>query len=306
MIYSFGCSVTKWYWPTWSDWLSVYRGPVTNLAFKGYGNDNIYWTLFNNIDRINVDDEVYIMWTQNHRMCSWYDQEYISNKDILGFFPVTDGKLWFTDNQPYRGMYRTHPDYQPSLTHMIINQLQTIFNAQLLLEKQKCKYKMMFVHNPFLDCRPTYSPQFEFVWHKKEIISPEEQEFANCLFEIKEVKKLVNAIDWNRFIYKPANPTAAISYSGMWEFFFNKKEYLIYSHDSDPHPVSLTHHDFALQNILNQDPKKGKFRQVATEISKNAMNMPIPNFSEQDYVGTAETILLDQQFEKILNELSRS
>ena len=103
MIYTFGCSVTKWYWPTWADWLSVYQGPVTNLAFKGYGNDNIYYTLLDNLHKIKTDDQVVISWTQNHRFNYWYDQQWVQNKDIEGFFPDTNKQLWYS-NKPLTGI----------------------------------------------------------------------------------------------------------------------------------------------------------------------------------------------------------
>jgi hypothetical protein len=89
----------------------------------------------------------------------------------------------------------------------------------------------------------------------------------------------------------------------MWEYFFNKKEYLIYSHDHDPHPVALTHHDFALEKILKTDPKLGRHRNKAIDISQQALKMKIPEFSESDYVASPDTELLDNQFRIILNEL---
>ncbi len=303
MIYTFGCSVTKWHWPTWADWLEVYNQPVTNLAYKGYSNDNIYWSLLQKISSITSEDHVIIMWTQNHRLSTWYDIDWINNKDIKGFFPKTNGKLWFTRSQEYLGMYRTHPDYQNSFTHLVVNLFQTIYNTQLLLEKHNCKYTMLFVHNPFLDCRPIYTPKFEFVWHKKEIISTAEIDFAKQILELDPIQTLLNLINWDNFACKPRNILEPIDYSGMWEYFFNKKEYLIYSHDHDPHPVALTHHDFALEKILKTDPKLGRHRNKAIDISQQALKMKIPEFSESDYVASPDTELLDNQFRIILNEL---
>lgn len=303
MIYTFGCSVTKWHWPTWADWLGVYQGSVTNLAYKGYGNDNIYWTLLNRLKTINREDHVIIMWSQNHRFGVWYDNDWVLEKDMAGFFPDTQGRIWFSNNEPYRGLYRTHPDYQLSLTHMIISELQTIYNTQLLLENHGCNYTMMFVHNPFLDCRPIYKPKFEFVWHKKEIISEKEVQFAKQVLDLEPVQNIVNLIDWKKFADVPKNPFDPKCYSGMWEYFFNKKDYLIYSHDHDPHPVALTQHDFALEKILQQDPKQGKFRSVAIDISKEAMSMAIPEFNDDDYVAEPEAKLLHPIFKQKLDEL---
>jgi len=302
MIYTFGCSVTKWYWPTWADWLSVYKGPVTNLAFKGYGNDNIYWTLFETLPKIKKDDHVIIMWTQAHRLNYWYDREWIDQQDVLGFFPDTQGDLWYS-KEPYTGFYRSHPEYQPSLTHMLINKLQTVYNTQLLLEQHGCKYTMMFVHNPFLDCRPIYSPKFEFVWHKKEIISNEELEIANRVVDMTPVRRLLERINWNNFASAPTDATKPETYTGMWEYFFNKKEYLIYSHDTDPHPIPLTHHDFALEKILGWNIKDAPHRGIAIDMSKQAMSIDIPEFVATDYVAPPTAVLLKSKFNSLLDEL---
>jgi hypothetical protein len=304
MIYTFGCSVTKWHWPTWSDWLSVYSGPVTNFAYKGYGNDNIYWTLIDKLESITANDQVIIMWSQNHRQTVWYDNEWVEQKDIQGFFPNQEGKIWYSsDNGNYLGLYRTHPEYQQSLAHMIVSELNTIYNTQQILNSHGCDYTMMFVHNPFLDCRPVYRPKFEFVWHKKDIISDKEITFANSVINLGPVKKIVQKIDWTKFAEPPENVFDAKDYTGMWEYFFNKKEYLIYSHDSDPHPVPLTHHDFLIEKILKQDLKQSKHRDAAVEISKMAMTMPIPEFVAADFTAGSDLTLLDTNIENILNEL---
>jgi len=303
MIYTFGCSVAKWYWPTWSDWIDVYRGPVINSAFKGYCNDNIYWELINKLDQINKDDQVIIMWTQSHRLGVWYDKNWIDQKDVLGFFPDTDGKLWYSESAPYIGMYRTHPDYQLSLTHMIISKLQLIYNTQLLLDTHGCDYTMLSVHNNFVDCRPIHTPAFKVTWDKKGFITEKERELGNAILKLQPVKNLVTRINWNKFVDQPKNLYDAASYTGMWEYYFNKKEYLIYSHDNDPHPMPLTHHDYAVEKILKQDPKKAKYRKFAEEFSKQAMSMHIPEFTQFDFVAPSDTPLLDKRFSEQINEL---
>lgn len=68
MIYTFGCSATKWHWPTWADWLWAYGHDVTNLAGKGYCHNFINWTLLDIASTITPNDHVVIMWPNNHRM----------------------------------------------------------------------------------------------------------------------------------------------------------------------------------------------------------------------------------------------
>mgnify|MGYP003624740951 FL=1 len=42
MIYTYGCSFTKWRWSTWSDWLEKYtEQTVTNFAWPGNFNQLI-------------------------------------------------------------------------------------------------------------------------------------------------------------------------------------------------------------------------------------------------------------------------
>ena len=303
MIYTLGCSAAKWYWPTWADWLQVYKGPVRNFGYKAYGNDNIYWTILNNLKNFRSDDEIYIMWTQNHRLGQWYDTDWINNKDILDFFPNTKGKIWYTDEENYRGMYRVHPDFMPSLTQMIVYQFQTILSTQLILDKFNLKYTMMFLQNPFLDVRPIFSPKFEMVWHKKQIISEQEQIFSDALLKLEPVSNLIKLIDWDKFIDAPNDPMQSATYYGLWEYFFNKKEYLIYRHDTDKHPVSLAYHDYALEKICKQNPKKGKFRSTAVQITQQVMSRPIPGFTAYDFVAHPDSNLLFDDYKKILDEL---
>ena len=303
MIYTFGCSITKWYWPTWSDWIQLYEGPVTNFGYTGYSNENIYWNVLNNLDNIKKDDRVIIMWTQGHRLNLWYDKDWIDNADVLGFFPETNGRLWYSGQEPYRGMYRTHPEYQPSLTHMIIDQFRTMYNTQLLLNQIGCDYTMMIVHNPFLDTRPVYKPKFELTWHKKGIITDSEKEFARGIVKLEPIKNIIKLIDWTKFVEPVIDPLNESGYVGMWEYYFNKKEYLIYSHDTDPHPSPLVHHDYAVEKILKQNPKKSKYRKLAIDFSKKAMSMYVPPMTPDVYVAPPETEMLDTYFVKILNEL---
>jgi hypothetical protein len=245
------------------------------------------------------------MWTQSHRIGTWYDKNWIEQQDILGFFPKTDGRLWYSESDPYRGMYRVHPEYQPSLTQMIIAKLQLMYNTQLILEKHGCDYTMLSVHNCFVDCRPIYTPNFEITWDKKGFISDKERNFGNEILKLKPIQNLVSRINWERFVDQPSNLYDAASYTGMWEYYFNKKEYLIYSHDYDPHPMPLTHHDYAVEKILKQDPKKAKYRKFAIEFSKQAMSMPVPEFTDNDFVASSDTPLLNENFRKQLDELRR-
>lgn len=301
MIYTMGCSMTKWIWPTWSDWLQVYDQPVTNWGYKGYCNNQMYWQLLDQINILTPDDHVIIMWPQNHRLINWYDQEWINNNDCLGFFPKTNGKLWFTADTPYTGMYRTHPDHMTSLSHMIISGFDTILQTQLLLDKIGCKYTMTYSQNPWLDGRPTYSPTFATKWDSKNQISSEELKSVDRILSLRPVQHLLNTINWNAFVDAPTKLTDPTLYPGIWEYYIGKKELVMYKHTTDNHPNPLAHHDWTVEKLLKLDVKTSKYRPLAKQISISAMDMSIPSFTDDDYVAPVETTMLTEQFKNLLD-----
>lgn len=303
MVYVLGCSMSKWIWPTWVDWLRVYDQPVTNLANKGYGNQNIYWILLDNIDTISSDDHINIMWAENHRIGLWYDEEWILEKKVLDFFPDTKGKLWFTKDAPYMGLYRTHPDLYSSFTNMIIDQLQIIYQTQLLLDRIGCSYIMHSAKNLWADGRPKFYPKYQTTYQEKGDITAAEVEIIKDITRLNPVKNLVKLVDWTKFIDPPNEPFNPKQYAGIWEYFINNKEYVILKHDIDHHPNSLAHHDYALEKILKQDPKQGKHRAIAKQIAEDTMNMPIPEFTADDFAIRPNVELLDNKYKILLENL---
>lgn len=301
MIYTLGCSMTKWYWPTWADWLQVYGGPVTNLAYTGYGHNHQEWILLDHHDMISPNDHVVVMWPPGHRTMQWYDREWIDQMDCEGFFPNKQGKLWFTESTPWSGLYRTHPDHSFSFTHSIIQGFLTILHTQHLLEKTGCKITMAFVQNPWLDSRPMHSPKFQTRWQLLDQMSDKEMKFAKNLWQIGPFQNLMNQINWSYFIGVPDNLENVSQYKGIWEFFLQDREYVIYKHDHDHHPTSITHHDWALKNLLKIDPKSGQYRNLAKQISKEAMCMELPEFSAEDAVATPTNKMLFQKFSNLIN-----
>lgn len=303
MVYVFGCSMSKWYWPTWADWLTVYGTPVTNLANKGYGNQNIYWSILDRINTFTADDHINIMWAENHRIGLWYDEEWVIDKDVAGFFPNAKGKLWYTNDTPYTGLYRTHPDLYTSFTNMVIDQLQIIFQTQLLLNKIGCSYTMHTSKNLWGDGRPKFYPKYQTVYQTKQDISPGEIEVAKSIIKLSPINNLLKQIDWSVFVDAPKDPMDPAQYTGIWEYFINNKEFVILKHDTDHHPNSLTHHDYALEKILKINPKSGKHRSIAEQISKETMDMPIPEFTPDDFIIDPEKQLLHEKYQTLLKEL---
>ena len=289
MIYTLGCSFTKWYWPTWSDWLQAYVDQqVTNWAYPGHTNAVIYYTLLTKAKHLTPNDSVYIMWTGNNRACEWYDQEWVNQKDCAGFFPETKGELWFGSGQAYQGLYKTHPDYQPSLSEMIIANFDIIFKTQMLLDRTGCRYHMMFWQNPWLDTREQFKPVYTPLWPNKRHISQAENQSAQHLLTIKPVQSLLEQIDWTKFVNRPGDLRDPSTYSGLWEFMLSSKEYILHNHVTDPHPNTLVHHDWLVHKILDTVPQH---RNTAITLADHIKNMVIPPWSAAESIKGSSIML---------------
>jgi hypothetical protein len=294
--------MTKWYWPTWSDWLSTYGQSITNWAFKGYCNNQMYWQLLDKAGQLQPNDHVIIMWPRNERIINWYDKEWVDKYQCEGFFPNTEGKLWFgLDNVPYMGMYRTHPDHQYSLTHSIISGFACILQTQQFLDSLGITYTMAFAQNPWVDGRPTYTPNFQTRWDHIMYLSKKELELSNNLLKIESLRTVLNSIDWTVFVDAPKDIDDPTTYNGIWEYYISKKEYMIYKHDVDNHPTVLAHHDWAVEKILKKLTKNAQYRKLAKELSIESMSMDIPKFTSTDYVAGVDAQLLDEKFRQQLN-----
>ena len=300
MIRVFGCSMSNWYWPSWPVWLQAHGKSVTNYAYKGYGNNLMYWQILDKIKEIKPEDHVIIMWPRNDRQMQWYDNEWIEQNKCRGFFPDTNGRLWFTKDTSYTGMYRWHPDHMVSLSHIIISGFACILQTQQLLNTIGCKYTMAFSQNPWFDGRPVYRPTFEMQWQNKSTLTVHEKTVADNILKLTPVKTLLEMIDWSVFTDPPANIYDPSQYPGIWEYYIGKKEYVIYKHNTDNHPIALAHHDWAVEKILKENPKKSPNRSLAEQISNDEMGMVIPEFTQDDYVAEPGIDLLDVKYKNLL------
>jgi len=305
MIYTFGCSMTKYFWPMWPEWLQVYQDqPVRNLAYKGYGSQNIYWNIVDLIDTFTENDHLMIMWPNNHRITLWYDREWIDKNDVLGFFPDTDGKLWFTEDVPYTGLYRTHPDFMTSMNNMIIDNFNTIYQTQLLLESKNIKYTMLFTQNPWIDARPEYrGTNYRATHDRHTYITDEEIDRANKILKLKPIKKLISLINWKHILPKVNDPFDPTDIQGIWEYFVSNKEYVVLTHDYDQHCPPLAFHDFALEIILKQDPTTGKYRNLARQMSEELQSAEIPQkFTSEEFVNGPTSQTLKEEYKWMQNK----
>ena len=299
MIYTFGSSLTKYHWPTWADWLEVYQGPVTNLAYTGYDISKVYWTIVDHLKHINKDDQIYIMWPGNTTTTVWYDNNWIEDNDCREFFPNPEGKLWFTQNIPWQGLYKQHPQHLASFTHLLTQNIQCILYSQMLLEKVGCKYTMLFNVNPWIDIRPTYGEKYTTIWNKIIHVGPDDVAKAKDILNISPIRQIFKLIKWEHVIGVPDNLETLEEYKGIWEYEFSNKEYILLKNPSDMHPSSLAHHDYLLKKLLNLDPKHGIYRDNALEISKEWINKDPPSFKIEDFTATPNMKIMNYDLKSL-------
>lgn len=276
MIYTLGDSFTKWYWPTWADWLEKYLDqPLTNLAYSGFTNELIYYQLMNLKSQLVKTDKVYIMWTGSNRVCEWYDQEYVLQNDCVGFFPPTNGHLWFTAKTPWQGLYKTRPDCAPSLTEMIINNFDIMLKTQWLLDSVGCDYQMMFWQNPWLDTRDTFAPVYQSAWEQRQGITKSELQNAMDILNLPLVCNMLQSINWQKFACAPGNIMNPRQYQGLREFVTSDRDLVLLSHNSDPHPNTLAHHDWAVRYLTGG---ANHHRDLAYELAVSTQDLSIPPY----------------------------
>ena len=291
MIYTFGGSGAKWHWATWSDWLHMYAGPVTNWAAPGYCSQNIYWALTEKRKQITKDDHVMIIWSPTTETVNWYDEDWIMEEDCWGFFPKENGKLWFTKDDPWLGMYKLHPKHKTSLTQLIVESLTAILHSQWLLDRIGCKYTMMMSLVPWVDSRPTHGRKYVTNWDKKIRFDPKEFLAAKQIIKLDPIRDIIEQIDWTKFEGVPADPFDIENWYGICEYEFRNErhwEYFPLKHVTDNHPNSLTYHDFTLEHLLKIDPLQGKYREAAREIAEQSINIPIPALTPDEFVATPD------------------
>jgi hypothetical protein len=68
-LFTFGCSLTRYHWPTWADILGQSYKEFYNWANRGAGNRQIFerFSEFLSKTDLSVDDVIVIQWTDFHR-----------------------------------------------------------------------------------------------------------------------------------------------------------------------------------------------------------------------------------------------
>lgn len=202
-LFTFGCSFTKFNWPTWADILGREYALFHNWGYPGIGNRAIVERLSeaHTVHDINKDDTVIIQWS-SHIRHDYARIDLVSNMEGMwktkgnifsGWNATTFNKNWINNFWNEKTYY--------------IHTLNNILLAQQFLESIGCKWYMTSmndlenIHDPNLsyqesepsktfnvwECSPDLIPYREKIWH---------QHSDKWLLDLLQEKHNTPELDW--------------------------------------------------------------------------------------------------------------
>ena len=106
-IFCFGCSFTRWFWPTWADILAVHMKDihnvdVYNLGHRGLSNQGIAYTIMlaNKKYKFTDNDKIIVLWTTADRFDTYKLEEFDKEVSMYKFAGLTAEGGKFTQS-PY-------------------------------------------------------------------------------------------------------------------------------------------------------------------------------------------------------------
>lgn len=131
-LFTFGCSFTKYIWPTWADLLGLEFEQHYNYGKTGGGNLFIACSVAEAVATHNItsDDTVLIMWTNVTR-----EDRYINNR-------------WFTPGNIFTNQRDYSEDFiknMVSIRGCYVRDMAQIFLTDNLLQKIGCRYEFMSI-----------------------------------------------------------------------------------------------------------------------------------------------------------------
>lgn len=126
-LFTFGCSFTRYHYPTWADILGHEFEHFENWGIPGIGNQCIFNSLIecNARNNINENDTVIIMWSSTIRQDKYINRRWQSLGDVT--HSADFGESYFAEMFDFRGL--------------LIRDLAVIKAADLLLSNKKCNYQ---------------------------------------------------------------------------------------------------------------------------------------------------------------------
>lgn len=133
-LFTFGCSFTNYFWPTWADFIGGTFSHYENWGRGGAGNYYITSMVYecNEINKFTSDDTVIVMFSSSDRF------DYI-NENEIDF--VTRGGVYAESNIPIFGEHFLQNIWSNEFG--LYNSWLMMLSTIELLKNTKCKYKII-------------------------------------------------------------------------------------------------------------------------------------------------------------------
>jgi hypothetical protein len=160
-LFTFGCSFTSFYWPTWADILGREFDQFENWGRFGAGNAFMLYSLMecNKRNQLTKDDTVIIMWSSIDREDRW----------INGDWQLQGGV--FNGHEPYTGDYA---EKFADPTGFLIRDLAIISAVKYILESIGCRWYFLSMVPLYYQDR-SYHYWLEFIQYKRWMESLKEE-----------------------------------------------------------------------------------------------------------------------------------
>ena len=203
-LFTFGCSFTRYYWPTWADMLGREYDEFENWGNGGIGNRAILERLTECIinNKITKDDTIIVQWSDLHR------------------FDMHKPKPELPEGWAQGGNMLAAPDFDNcwissvwSEQSYIMHTLNFIKLAITLLESLPCKWYMTSLYDITSDAKryPTAFKNYLPLFSHKNFIQPMNSFFIQYDFP----KKTLIDIDYNE--QQDEHPTPIAHYAWLAE-----------------------------------------------------------------------------------------
>lgn len=258
-LFAFGCSFTKYHWPTWADILGQQFDEYQNWGQRGAGNQFIHNSLVecHLKNRINKNDVVCIMWSYISRMDTYQERRWI-----------TPGNIYYQQEyaEPVKHLFDTRGFY--------LRDLALMYSAQQMLREIGCE-SYMFSIIDILNCQefepkdgspliadilPAYQPLLDQIrpsvhaavfdrdWFSRPLLT------HRAMTRVRENYKEVAGKDWPDFDSVFGNQgLPKVDRKILKEIFnLNKwdwKRMIRWSARADLHPTPLEHFEY-LSKVL--------------------------------------------------------
>lgn len=236
-LYTFGCSYTYFYWPTWADFLSLNYDYYENWGYAGLGNRAIAERVSECHARNFLDqtDTVIVQWS-THLRFDWHNPT-----------PIKGNYGWQTNGNVYN---RWNEDIFTKQTirtfctesSLILHTLNNMILVAGLLDKIGCTWRFTSMGDiRHLGKDLDYSTRRYETGVEKEGFLPNEDLTKFELYERYPQYELYNDVIWGEYSNKwitPINTVAQKNYNDYWSFQakHDPKPWI------EPHPSPIQHY----------------------------------------------------------------